>query len=261
MINPNNILSVRFDRFQHSRFLRFIDVAVELCQGSGVTEARILAKVTALRQAYDTMQALLNKRRANMITPAIEEADGLRDRATVGIRAALRAFEMHFSEPKQQAARYLGNTMDRYSKSIARLRYIEQTEVTFAILAEIDRTPAIQDAVNVLGMTDWFDELRRTNQEFDRLYIERTKDYATISQANFQELREQSTSDFRELTALITAFSIVSAPSPMYESLIRELNSHIEQYNEAVIARSNENELEEEEGQAVDSEVIEVEED
>ena len=79
MDNPNTILSVRFEKFQLSRFLRFIDVVVDLGEDSGILEPKLVAVLGELRQHYQTMQSLLNKRRSLPITKEIEAVDHRRD--------------------------------------------------------------------------------------------------------------------------------------------------------------------------------------
>lgn len=231
MNNPNTIRRPHFEKYRHSRFLRFIDVLVELCDASDIQTAKITDEVSVLRQSYQAMQRLLNKNRSSLLTPSLKAADARRDAAISGIRIVLRGMELHFEEATKQAAIHLGNLIDRHGKRIARMKYVEQTEVTFAILAEINRSPDLVAAANLVGLSTWLEELRLANEEFDELYIKRTKEYAAASRAKMKEFKATTIVHYKRLAALLTAHSLVITPSASYDALIKELNSHIELYN------------------------------
>ena len=73
------------------------------------------------------------------------------------------------------------------------------------------------------------------NREFDRLFLERNKEYASAPREKMSDLRKTSEESIKELFNMINAAVVFYGKK--YEPLINELNSLVESYQTGIARR------------------------
>jgi len=87
-----------------------------------------------------------------------------------------------------------------------------------------------------LSFGGWVQELKSKNETFNKKYLERIQQYATVSPENMKSKREAILVIYYDLRKFLEAFSIIQS-SPLCDKTINEINALISQYNALLNSR------------------------
>jgi hypothetical protein len=138
--------------------------------------APVYETFSACLQAFDRA---LESPRGSLLTARIAEANRRRRRAYGGIAWLVRVSLHHVDPAKADAALRL-NAILRAYKNPRVLEYVECTGVILNIVEDLSATGA-RAWLASLGATEWFDELKSANEEFDALFLERVGETRPVS--------------------------------------------------------------------------------
>jgi hypothetical protein len=162
--------------------------------------------------------------------------DEQRDNGTLGFYYIALGNSYSWDPVIKRHAELLLDSMKVYGSGITRMNFPKETAVLNNLVVDWTTNPDLVAAVAALGLTDWVKEIKTSNDAFNTLYIDRTKQ--TGSTADFDNLKTkrlevaQDWYDLRDaLLARYTSKKLDKGDTTDYITLFNNLNALIDKYN------------------------------
>ncbi len=187
MINIPN-----FARFRNGEFVKFNDMTVSVLNNHDLAALQISEVAKEVTAANDDMRAVYKADRGSTLTKAIVHADMFRDNMFSAIILILRAHaKYHPDETMRKKAEALLNIFEKHGSDLNRQSYHQQTANLEDIFEDFDRK-GIRGYIKELHLEAYYKQLMASSKEFDRLYLERNKEYAQTPAETLTVLREKA---------------------------------------------------------------------
>ncbi|MBF6654590.1 DUF6261 family protein [Flavobacterium columnare] len=173
-------------------------------------------------------------------TTTLLNIDKRRDDCINGLFYVVQGYEYHFEETLRVAAQKLATNLRFYGSGISRLNYQAETATLTNIINDWETKPELIAALTTLNLTAWKDEMKKQNNAFNTVYLDRTQEYGNATPENLISKRNEANTVYYALRDRITAFhTLIEAPaiSP-YATSINQLNALIDQYNNLIVGRA-----------------------
>ena len=99
-----------------------------------------------------------------------------------------------------------------------------------------ENKPELADAIVLLNLRDWRDEIKRKNTEFDTLYTQRTQEYGGRTQDKLKNKREEVAQAYQVLVDNLNARNTLD-DTGKYTKVTNELNALSDQYTNMLHTR------------------------
>ena len=222
-----------FSRYRNSEFLQYMKDVLELVNANDVDVLQVTTQRDALAVFVTQMDNLFQQEQSSGITQELIELDTRRDKAFMGIKANLEAYNHHFDERMQSAARSLLFNMNNYGTNIPRMNYQAETAVIDSMLSDWETETDLANAITTTALTDWIAELKTANEAFNDRYLARISESAANPATSFTSLREDTTDAYKTLTAHIEAHATLGS-NATHQELVNEFSVLAKQYNQTV---------------------------
>ena len=244
-----------FTWFRNGEFVKFNDMTVSVLNNHDLEALQISEVAKEVMTANDKMKVVYKADRGSSITKAIVRADGQRDNMFSGIILRLRSdAKYHPDEQMKKKAETLLDVFEKHGSALNRQSYNEQTANLEDIFEDIERK-GLRSDIDALHLDPYYKQLVASNREFDRLFLERNKEYAQTPEETMTLLREEAESNLKNLFDRINAFIIIDGEEK-YKPLMKELNALIDYYETNIEKRlstgEEENELDQDFEEAVE---------
>jgi hypothetical protein len=226
--------TIFYRKLRIGEFIQFMKQLLEFCKESNPELLGVSEQVNKLELQWMELKELFKKALGSDLTTVLEEQDERRDIAITGLRLFFVSLTYHFNTSKIDAAQKLQNVIDKYGRSIARKNYQEESAILSSILKDWDGDQELIQAISLLDVADWKDELLAANNAFDEVYRQRTGDLIAIPEASATKLREPVIEAYMELIKHLSAHITLALDPKPYKDLAALLNGHIDQYNQLV---------------------------
>ena len=224
------INAVDLSRLRNAEFLQFMKDFAGLVNTNNAATLNVAVQYTALAAKNNQLEDLFKKELSSELTQDILDIDNRRDRAYNGMLFVVQGFLTHYEPAKVEAATRLKDRIDLYGTGAARQNYQAETAILNNLINDWENKPILLDALNLLGLVSWKDEMKAANTLFDQKYIERTLEYSVASPETLLAKRTETAEAYYTLRQFIDAFS-VTINTPNYQTVTNQLNALIEQYN------------------------------
>jgi hypothetical protein len=194
------------------------------------TDENLTPYTEPIQAMYLQLDAGYKLGRMNEITAEIKALDEQRDRALVGIRKVLEGYELYYQANKAEAAARLLYSLNKYG-NITRLTYSEQSGALTSLLNEWKET-TLKDNLELLGLKDWVEDLRLTQDKFALRYLDRAEDEATKKAVPISKLIPDAVKLYQEFALMLTAFAKINPTT--FTPLANLLDELGKKYNEAL---------------------------
>jgi len=227
MINSIDIRNLR-----NANYLQFQKDFLAIISRNDPSALKVESKYDDLTAKTEELESLFKKALANPISKELLELDGRRDDAVNGIYYTALANSYHYDTATKQAADALLANINLYGSGIARLNYQAETATINNMITDWENKPELVDAINILKLKAWKDELSTVSTEFGSRYLDRTQDYGNATPETLKLKREETDAVYYALRDRINALHLLieTPPSP-YSTVINQLNALIQQYN------------------------------
>jgi ribosome-associated translation inhibitor RaiA len=167
-------------------------------------------------------------------TEILQEADQKRDNTYRGMSGANRSAINHFKEDVKAAAERLQIVFD----TVGNVTIKPQNEETTAIynLIQILRSDKYTADVELVGLSEWIDELEANNQAYHSIDKERYEESADRNRIIMKDARAKVDEAYREIADRIDALYLIEG-SEVYKNFIMRLNAVIEKYSTLIAFR------------------------
>jgi hypothetical protein len=187
-----------------------------------------------IQPLYDVYQPLLADElsvldliRKSELTGEIVEQDHRRDSIYRGFSDAVKSALHHFDYEKRTAAQKFEVIFEHYG-NIAAKTLDQETAAIDDLLREV-LTDEHATILALLGLGEWANELRLTNERFKELMLARYGESAQRPTIRMKAARSAVDKAFRAILDQVEALVLVNGISA-YEQFVRELNVVIERY-------------------------------
>jgi len=229
LINGIRLLALR-----NSEFLQFNKDVLEIVRLNDPAALKVPLQYKALQDITETIDALFKTEKGSATTQVIIDLDLRRDKAIIGLAAIINGYTYHFDEGVSAAAGKLQFNLANYGASIARENYQSETAIISNVIADWTNKPELAAAVQQLQLGDWIAELTVANNEFNKVYISRTQEFAAASPDTIFEKRQEATQLYYNLRDMLNAWFTITQGAAPFNKATQECNALIDQYNKLV---------------------------
>lgn len=226
MITAIDLFSLR-----NAEYLQFQKDFVAIVQRNDPALLTVESKLTALQAKVTELDVLFMRMLANENSQVLADLDVKRDNAINGIQYIALGNTYHSDETIRLAAQRITANLSTYGSGIARLNYQAETATLTNIISDWEQKPELVDALQVLQLTSWKNELKDLNTAFNDTYLNRTQEYGNSSPETLKQKREETNGVYYALRDRINALhTLVETGDSPYQPAINQLNALIEQY-------------------------------
>jgi hypothetical protein len=186
---------------------------------------------------YITVDKIIEKIRKSGVTKRISELDKLRDKLFRGLLSMIKSYKQHFDDAKRKAAESLEPLLSHYG-NLAIKPYNEETAGIYNFLQEFREN--YSDAIRILELETWLDELERSNQLFEEAILARNREDASKSKLHLLDIRKQIDHCYREIIERLEAVLLLEEDEKqreIYISFFKTLNTNIKRYADTLAQR------------------------
>ena len=246
-----------FSRFRNGEFVKFNDMTVSVLNNHDLEALQISEIAKEVINAYEDMKAIYKVDRGSSLTKTIVHEDIRRDSLFSGIILILRAHAKHHPDERmKKKAKTLLNVFEKHGNDLNRQSYHQQTANLEDIFEDIERK-GLRSDIDALHLDPYYKQLMESNREFDRLFLERNKEYAQTPEETMTLLREEAENNLKNLFDRINAFIIIDGEEE-YKPLMKELNALTDYYETSIEKRLSTGEEENDEENELDQDFEEA---
>ncbi len=231
------IIEIKLYELHNPEYLQVIKLLLKMCANKGVVALKIVDEYNNMQTMYLKLDGIYQQQLGSTITGRIEKSDFRRDRAITGIVMYVDSNTYYFDEAIAEAAVILKADLAKYGSSIARANYATESTILDNIAKEWKTIPKMVDAVKLLSLEAWVEELEAANVEFADLYLLRNTETSALPDDTVGKLRVEADALYLELSKMLESQGRVSKFVPPFDSAIREWNTILEDYNTMIARR------------------------
>lgn len=160
-----------------------------------------------------------------------EEVDTERDNATLGVRDTINMFIRHSNQEISGAAKSMKLTFDAFNRPtpIVDQAYDTETASIDGLLAEFRKKHS--QHIEILGLTDWINELTRANNRFKELTDASNKEKAQKISLNMTNARKNVDIALKNIIKIIEG-DMTRNSDINYDEFVSQWNSLVKHYND-----------------------------
>jgi hypothetical protein len=208
----------------HAEYYKTVKSILDKCD-LDTLEIRVFYDVFA--SAFAIELSVLDVIRKSEITIEIHLQDHVRDCTYRGFSDAIDSMLNHYKDENKEAAQKIKVIVGHYGNITTKT--LDEETAAIDNLVSVLRIDANMALLNILGLTDWVDQLDKENKKFQELMLLRYKEVSQRPTARLIDARKAVDKAFRNMINQIEALVRVKGVSG-YENLIKEINTVSERY-------------------------------
>lgn len=220
------IKTANLTRYSNDRFVNFFQSIVDMFDAN---DPNLGGSLTKLKDTTDELKRAYDFERRNKLTGDVESIDLRRDMDLRGIKFVLRGFALHYEDEKIEAAKMLMRSINDVDKNIDKLGYVEETNAVRQLATVWKNSATYTAALAAVGLSEWCEHLNTTNDNFQKVYLDRVDDEAAKDIVPITRLREPAIEQYKTFVQLLTAYATIDPDK--YLPMVKQLNELIDQYN------------------------------
>lgn len=217
---------IYFNSLNNSKFVTFMRDVITLY--NSVSLPALAPFVTALSDATVDLNAAYRQERGSQLTKRLQELDERRDNAILGIKGIVKSHFYHVNPSMRRAADLLLRSMNKYGKRINKMGMQEESVTIKALLDEWTTDALLADAINLLHLQDWQQELTAANTAFQTVFMDRILEKAAKQIPSFTKQRRPVITLYRKLKRQTLAHAEIDPTT--YSVIVSQLNELIKKY-------------------------------
>jgi hypothetical protein len=178
--------------------------------------------------------AALEPSRCNFFTQPLVDADARRDAAYRGLVRRVQAGLQHFIPSKAEAARHVEQILARHGDPVS-LPYLHENGALLNLVRDLDE-PATRARMSLINVTEWFEELKESNEKFIALFNARDKEQGGQAVDAARKTRLDLDGAYHACVTRLNALAEVEGEEN-YAAVIAAMNRLIEYQRETFLSR------------------------
>ena len=234
--------SIKILLLRNIEFIIFANNIVQAIERIGAATLNIVAELADFKTKIGSVEAMHKKLQSNPITEELVTLDGGRDEAAIGIVTVIDGYSRHFTPEIANAANLLKQHLKPYGSEITSQHYQSETGTIQEIIADWETETALTNALALLNLTAWKDELKTLNITFNEKFLDRSHEYGSESPVTLKQRREMATQAYYELRDMLDAYARINKNSADFQNAVNDINAIIDHYNQVLENRQNNSE-------------------
>ncbi len=223
------IHKLRMGNLRHSEFLGFHDNLLSIIMQNSPITLKVGEAMADYSKKIHELEELYEIDAFNPITIEIEELSHQRDEIYTGIVGLVTAHTHNFIPAMKEAAHILQRDLEKHNVDFVRASHTVETTHWGNIIADWRTKPELYNAVDVLGILYWIDELERVNQLFQSKYMARIGSYDAKPHETAMYKRKEVVAAYDLLCKYLNSYSFLN-DTPEYRTTISEINALTDQF-------------------------------
>jgi hypothetical protein len=220
---------------RNQEFEAFFSEMLTLCQSADIP-AELNEPLQQLSEALSSLHHSMGKFRQSLITKELVQIDRQRDACLRGIHTVVKGYTHHFDEAMVKSAQVLLKRIDSYGAPLVQQNYQAKTANVWHLTESFETRPEYRDALLLLGLSPWANQLKEINKLFDQRQWARLNERVAQSGDSATKLRKQVIAAYGNFRRHLEANSILNGKDK-YRELINLLNTLIGQNHQFIQQR------------------------
>jgi hypothetical protein len=216
--------------YRNAAFIAFLKDTKSICEKFNTITLKLDGELAKLSGSIVALDNVFGIAKGSASTDTIENLDARRDNAFTGISFVADAYTKHFETEYREAAKLIAATTDKYGKRIASLNYLAETETLRSLLSDFENQNNVRAAIVKLNLTEWVNELKAANTEFNQVYLSRNKELSAQPDQNVQDLKKPAIENYNSLMNLVSSYNTIN-PNTDYKKIVDEVEELVIKYN------------------------------
>ncbi len=225
----NRVDSVKMSVLPMLIYQQVLKDIISLIAALGIRDPVLVAAMAALVQAYNDLDAAMNRALGSNNTRQLLLLDDQRDNVINGLEMVLRGYELSTIPAKAQAARILLRYLEAYGEHIDRQPQIQETSSINNLLQDFGKVDAVAAIAQIPALTaDWITPLQTANTQFEALYSTRAADLQVADVGAAKRLRgvaQQRLEDY--VNKLNSTLTLAATPDPAQVKAVNIINTEV----------------------------------
>ena len=222
-------------KLRNSEFISFVENLILIANREMPTISISKSKLGLLTEELEKIKTVFRETSKQKLPEELKQADRLRKNAIIGIRKIAEANTYHSNKNMQAAAKLVLSVIKTFSKDITLQNKLTRTATINVVVNALKRSPNRRNALTMLQLNNWLEELHKENQAFDQLFIKNIDNKSEKSKEKIKELRQVASNYYYILRDYINA--CYTLDSETYKPVLAQLNQLIKEYNTIVNRR------------------------
>lgn len=188
-----------------------------------------------LKAQLPTYNKAMEQIHASQESKNIADLDKVRDADLQALKDSIKPYKKGKTEAIINAYNALKLVFDQH-KGTRRMSYEAQTNRINTLIAVLE-TDEYKSPISLLRISDFIDELKKSNQEFDKLFAKRSFNKLKKETYNVRELRKQLTDDYRKMAYYVDALAQVKQ-GDFYPKVLDVINNTRKYYGDMISVRT-----------------------
>ncbi|MDO4228614.1 MAG: DUF6261 family protein [Capnocytophaga sp.] len=237
---------IKTTALKNVRVKDYVQVLYNICsfaKQEDLEGLQLKASFDIFQEKVNALNTAIQKETTKSDTREVSEVDAQRSRTFTAITSVIRAYGSSPDEAQANRALKLITEIDKYGKKLIRQSYKAKTTAFRNILTDIQDSEMLKSTINELHITQWVTLLRKQNEDFEKVYNERTKKISEDKIGKSKVARVEAQESFEYFVKAINAFSFVQGEAA-YKSLSDKINTEISRALSAIRRKKKTNEAE-----------------
>lgn len=235
-----SIISIDLSKLRNAEFLQFSTDASGIITLNAPASLGVDIQLQKFSAITSTIEALFKTAQGSAITAEIEALDARRDQSLTGISTVVSGYRNHYDPQISSSAAQLADNLSIYGTALAHENYQSETAIINSIYSDWTLRPPLAQAVGVLQLAPWLQQLNDVNNQFNARYLARTQELGAASADTIKAKRKKAVEAWYELRNMINAHFVINNGSAPFMKVTQELNALIESYNRLLSGRATE---------------------
>ena len=220
--------------YQNEEYFNFLAEFKVVAEAAGIPTLLPVPYQKFLKIYNDADKLLDYMRKSSPLTNQIAEIDNERDTLFSGLKAVVKGMLFHYDPAKKAAANKLIVLFDDYKSN--QKNYAKESSSLKHFLGLLQANGEYAGDIAALDLQAWVSALETSNNNFDALILERTKQSGEKPSYNMKDLRHEIDACYGDLIRCIEAATILN-PDHTLTTFINTINSNVKRYNDTVAVR------------------------
>lgn len=234
-------------RLRNGEFIQLIDNLLTIVKDRQASSLNIQNQFNVLDSRFNLLTDSYTVIRKNDLSKTLADIDQKRDDLYLGLKSLIDSHAKYNpSDHIKDKAQSIFNILESYGARLIKMPYPEETAALKNIIEQLQDKQLENHINNTFHGDMYYNALITTNDRFDRLYVDRIKDYGAQDKENIKELRTEVEEALNEMVQRINAY-IILEPSEHFIGAANEINAALDLYFNNLKKRSSSEPNEEQE--------------
>lgn len=226
-----------FYAFRNSETIQLAHDVVKSCEDENVTTLKIVAETQDLKDVCNSADAAYGTGTDATLTEEVIKYDHLRDDDVTGIKYVAMGWAKNKDAAKSSAGKLIVKSLNKYSTRIIRENLATETTMIRSWYGDVQDSLELQNALNLLGILSWSDDLNQNNETFNTKYVQRSQLIGNNqSLESVTDLLPTMHKKYNHLLHTIDALHLLDKTGA-YTAVVAKINGLIQQANDRAAAR------------------------